>query len=113
MYRDEILAIGEAVIEAYAKGEKEQRSDLGPRISQLETAIDVLLPSVRATARAEQVLRPMQLPEDPIEQAVILNALLSEANGRLKALRSDSEAALSRCGLRYMKRYNFEEDVPF
>lgn len=112
MYRDEILAIGEAVLEAAEKGARAVNQELRPHVSSLERVVEQLLRFTRG-AEATRMVAIQAEPEDEAENVRILREALNVANGRLEKIRSEAEKAIRNSGVLRIQRKNFDSEVPF
>lgn len=114
MYRDEIMAIAEAVLDAREKGVSQTRMDLNPPIGDLEHAVRVLYRIVKKVSGAEQVHFPEAMPAEPEVARVLVVDLVQAANERLLLLRNAAIEALSTSRVQYIRpRVPDGEDVPF
>lgn len=115
MYRDEILAIGEAVLEARSKGESEARRELNPRVNDLENAVRVLYRFAKKVSAIEVETLPATIEsEDPAVYGEDVREKLGSANRKIYDVRGMAIDALSLSRVQYIRpRIPDGEDVPF
>ena len=120
MYRDEILAIGEAVREAHKAGVEETRREVSQYISSLEKAVRVLSEMAKAVQNLKTFPEETYTNPNETTDVNMLRALLRESDNRcgknmheLHNLKLAASKALNDSGVRYLRRADYWNDVPF
>lgn len=115
MYRDEILAIADAVLEAHSKGESKANQAHFPRVNDLEHAVRVLYRYVKEASKLEAELIAISVEAgDLAAHWEEFRERLASANQKMLKLRKDAMQALSESRVQYLRpRIPDGEDVPF
>ena len=108
MYRDEVLAISEGVVDAYRKGVEEGKRDVGPYIIGLEQAVKELGRVVSDLARKD-----VRVVGDTEEDIELVNAKNKDLAEILNRLIRDAKSAIDASGVRHLRRDAWWDGVPF